>query len=126
MNKNRIITKVIAKISKKPSVEEMVDFLHNPDKKPSWDELKKITTKYKDRWLDAEVIEVNPSKHGKGLDIRVKMKNYLDLPLIIDTDMVKITPLNENIKPKEKVNVKLYFSPGGILVEDIKQLHKYQ
>lgn len=121
MKKEMIVKEVMAKLAKKPSVEEAHDFILNKDKlNLSMEDLKKLQDKYDNKWLDAEVIEAKPSKYGKGQDIKVRMVEN-DLPRIIETDMVK----TDELEPKEKVKVLLYISPGGILVEKLKQLKQH-
>lgn len=121
MKKEMIVKEVMTKLAKKPSVEEAHDFILNKDKlNLSMEDLKKLQDKYDNKWLDAEVIEAKPSKYGKGQDIKVRMVEK-DLPRIIETDMVK----TDELEPKEKVKVLLYISPGGILVEKLKQLKQH-
>lgn len=119
MNRDSIVKKVRVKLAKSPSVKEMAEhMIHGPQKKKqTFEELQELVDKYDDKWLDAEVVSVKPSKYGKGFDVKVKMK-YPGLPSSIETDMIKV-----ELEPEEKIKVKLYIAPGGMLVEEVKQLH---
>ena len=77
-----------------------------------------LAEEYKDQWVDVQLIDVANSKYGKGLDISAKLtKDYPGLPFIIESEMVHT---DYDLHKGDKVKVKLYISPGGILIDQIK------